>query len=363
MTADAGGLSIDDAMYMDRASIENAYCDENPDDDGRYAVHLEGRFLRRGCAVYVDTAEEGRALLAALQRDPSASAAHYRALPPWAKHIRWLAVLLTASPWVLVNVLRFVPPWGIGFLVALYGVVLVPTFLPQRVDVGHDGVFLRWLGNKRFIPFSAIEIASGNKLGVDLFLHGERHVEIRLTQKDGGAEAQVQCARRAHQGGHRRAGRPDAGRRGGVPHARRAAISRAGCATCAPSASAEMGGYRAAAIPRERLWAVVENPAADPSAREGAALALSATLDDDDRSRLAAPRAEDGAAAPSRGARRRQPRAGRVRTCDIALETAEGELDEPGDGAGRPPRSARKRAKSGPALDKLENRASNSYDE
>jgi hypothetical protein len=49
-----------------------------------------------------------------------------------------------------------------------------------------------------------------------------------------------------------------------------------------------MGGYRAAAIPRERLWDVVENPAADPSAREGAALALSVSLDADDRSRLAA---------------------------------------------------------------------------
>ena len=345
VTADAGGLSIDGVTYMDRASIENAYCEEKPDDNGRYAVHLEGRFLGRGCAIYVDTEQEGRALLAALQHDPSASAAHFRALPPWAKHIRWLAVLLTASPWVLVNVLRFVPPWGIGLLVALYGVILVPTVLPQRVDVGHDGVFLRWLGNKRFISFSAIEIVTGSKLGVDLFLRGERHVEIRLTQKDGGAEGQVNALlARIKEGVAAQAGLTRADEEAFL--ARTCRDLESWMRDMRALGAGEMGGYRAAAIPRERLWAVVENPAADPSAREGAALALSATLDADDRARLAAlaqktaqPRlrvALDGVS--------REKDESRLR---IALETAEStasELEEP-DGSGAPSPRAQRRAK------------------
>ncbi|HVJ94457.1 MAG TPA: hypothetical protein VM580_31940, partial [Labilithrix sp.] len=45
-------------------------------------------------------------------------------------------------------------------------------------------------------------------------------------------------------------------------------------------------GYRAIAIPRDRLWAVLENPSAAPSARRGAALALHAGLDDEERERL-----------------------------------------------------------------------------
>jgi hypothetical protein len=45
--------------------------------------------------------------------------------------------------------------------------------------------------------------------------------------------------------------------------------------------------YRATAISRERLWAIVESPGVSPSAREGAALALSARLDESDRARLA----------------------------------------------------------------------------
>ena len=342
VTADAGGLSIDGATYMERASIENAYCDENPGDDGRYAVHLEGRFLRRGCAVYVDTAEEGARLLAALQRDRSASAAHFRVLPPWARHIRWLALLLTVSPWALVNLLRFIPPWGVVVVVALYGLILVPTLLPQQVDVGHDGVFLRWLGNKRFIPFSAIETVTAGRLGVNLSLRGERQVEIRLTQREDSANAQIGAlVTRINEG--------IAAQDGLTRADEEAFLARTGrdldtwMRDMRALGAGEMGGYRAAAIPRERLWAVVETPAADPSAREGAALALSATLDADDRSRLAAlaqktvqPRlrvALDGVS--------REKDESRLR---IALETAEGELDEPGDGA-PPVAQARKRAK------------------
>lgn len=286
VTADARGLSIDGTIYMDRASIENAYCDERPGDDGRYAVHIEGRFLRRACAIHVDSAEEAGAILAALLRDPSSSAAHFRALPPWAKHIRWLAIVLTASPWVLINVLRMIPAWGIAILGALYGLILLPTFLPQRVDVGHDGVFLRWLGNKRFIPFSAIEIVSGSKVGVDLFLRGERHVEIRLTQKDGAASVQVNAlVARIREGIAAQSGLTRADEEAFL--ARTGRDLETWMRDMRALGGGELGGYRAAAIPRERLWAVVENPAADPSAREGAALALSASLDADDRSRLA----------------------------------------------------------------------------
>jgi hypothetical protein len=93
----------------------------------------------------------------------------------------------------------------------------------------------------------------------------------------------------------------------------------------------EHGGYRAAAIPRERLWAVVESPAADPSAREGAALALSASLDADERARLAAlalktaqPRLRVALDEVSRDQEESRLR--------IALEAAESELDDAASG-------------------------------
>ncbi len=82
VTAEARGLSLDGETYMDRAAIERSYCEELPGPDGRYAVQLEGRFLRGGCAVFVDTKEDGAALVAALEADSTPGAAHFRALPP-----------------------------------------------------------------------------------------------------------------------------------------------------------------------------------------------------------------------------------------------------------------------------------------
>lgn len=284
--ADASGLTVDAKQVMPRAAIKSAFCVPT-EEEGVHVVHVEGRMLRRAYSVYVDSAEQGQALLSALQIDPSLSTAHFRALPPWAKHVRWLAVVLTASPWVLINVLRMVPSWGIALIAALYGVIALPIVLPQRVEVGHDGVFLRWLGNKRFIPFSKIEGASLTKLGVDLVLSGGRAYEIRLTQKDGDADAQARALLvRINEGLAAQVGLSRADEEAHLARGERDLAT--WMRDMRVVGTGEMSGYRASAIPRERLWAVVENPSADRSAREGAALALSASIDEEERARLRA---------------------------------------------------------------------------
>jgi hypothetical protein len=284
--ADATGLTVDGKQVMTRAEIASAYCVPTGD-DGLHAVHVDGRPLRRSFVVYVDSMEKGAALLSALQIDPSMSTAHFRALPPWAKHVRWLAVVLTASPWVLINVLRVLPGWGMGLVAALYGVIALPLILPQRVDVGHDGVFLRWLGNKRFIPFSQVEGATLTRLGVTLALRGGQSLELRLSQKDGGADTQA----RALLGRitDALAAQADASHADEEAHlARGMRDLETWMREMRALGTGELSGYRAQAMPRERLWAVVENPTADHSAREGAALALSASLDEEDRARILA---------------------------------------------------------------------------
>lgn len=283
VVADATGLSVDGRRVLPRAAIASAYC--VPAEDQRHVVHVEGRRLQPSFRVYVDRADQGRALIAALGVDPSRSTAHFRALPPWAKHVRWLAVVLTASPWLLVNVIRLLPGFAIGLLVGLYGVILLPTILPQRVDVGHDGLFTRWLGNRRFIPFSKVESASLTRFGVKLVLRSGRSLEIRLTQKHGEADAEARALLARIDDGL-------AAQRGLSRADEEAYLSRGerDVATWVREMRAlgagEMGGYRASAMPRDRLWDVVENASADRSAREGAALALSASLDDDERDRL-----------------------------------------------------------------------------
>lgn len=324
IVADATGLSIDGTCVLDHASIVRAYAVERT--PRLHAVHVESRYPWARSVVFVDSAAKSRAMIEALQVSVSSTTERFRALPPWARHLRWLAVVLTASPWMFVNTLRLLPGWGIAVIVALYAILIVPTLLPQRVDVGQDGIFLRWLGNKRFIPFSAIGQITTTKIGVELFLITGRHHEIRLTQRDNAADAQLSAlVARIEEGMAAHKGRARADEE--------ALLTRGGrdiptwLREMRALGTGEGGGYRMMAIARERLWHIVENPSADPSAREGAALALSSTLDDDDRARLvalsqrtASPRlriALDGVS--------RETEEPRLR---VALETAEHELED-----------------------------------
>lgn len=266
---------------------------------------------------------------------------HFRALPPWARHLRWLAVVLTASPWVLINVLRHIPMWGLGIIAMLYGLIAIPTILPQRVDVGHDGIFLRWFGNKRFIAFSKILHVSPTRVGVVIHLLTGREIEIRLTQKDGAADAQAKALFKQIEAGiasHRDLGRADEE----AFLARGARDVSTWLREMRAIGAGDRGGYRVNSIPRDRLWAVVENPAADPSARQGAALALSASLADDERVRLlalaqktASPRvriAFDGVGRATGGPDEASKSEEETRL-RIALETAERELEERDSGS------------------------------
>jgi hypothetical protein len=193
-------------------------------------------------------------------------------------------MVMTTSPWILVNVLRHLPGFTTLVVMALYALVALPMLLPQKVIVGEDGVLVRWAGRTRFISFGMIYEARLTPLGVVIDLDDERSIEVRLTHR---ADAQTaRCTslvERIQEGieAHRRRG-----------HAEDEALLARGSRSyeewirdMSAIGSAE-GGYRAIAIPRERLWGVLENRAADASAREGAALALHAKLDDDERIRL-----------------------------------------------------------------------------
>jgi hypothetical protein len=325
VSATREGLWVDGKHVMPRERIVRAFGYVGEKD--AYAVHVEGKRLRRSYTVWLDSEEQGRELLDALGLPAQDSTARFRALPPWARHFRWLAITLTASPWMFFQLLRHFPPWTMGVLVGLYSLVLLPALLPQHVEVGHDGIFMKWLGKRRFVPFSKIEGVTATKTGVELGLTNGRVLEIRLSQKDNTAAAEIHVLYTRIRDGI------DAQR--GLSHVdEEALLARSGrdietwMREMRALGAGDLGGYRAASIPRERLWAVVENAAADPSAREGAALALSASLDDDDRARLlalsqktASPRLRVALDGVGKGQEEPHLR--------VALESAENEVEEP----------------------------------
>jgi len=215
-----------------------------------------------------------------------ASVRKFTALPPWAKHTRWLAVALTTSPWIVFQAMRFLPPWLMGMILLLYLILGLQVLMPQTVEVGADGVMLRTVGWRRFVPYSKIEDVEVTPLGIELVLYSGRRLEIRLTQKANAQMERVESLLSAIED-ERKAAAAIRHQEEELLLARGQKDLDAWLAEMRALGEGARGGYRSLAIPQERLWEIVENPSADPSARTGAAIALHATLDDDGRARLA----------------------------------------------------------------------------
>lgn len=292
--ADESGLHVDDTLAVARRDIQGVLVSEV--DDGGAVVHLDTGRLFRSCSVFTRSRAQADAIVGALGLGHPDDLVRIKALPPWAVHIRWLTILLTTSPWFLFNVVRFVPPWGVLVLAGLYGLIALPLVMPQVVEVAADGVLVKWLGSARFFPFRAIEHVEGSSVGVVLRAFGRTH-DIRLTQNDGARDVERDALLARIESGIERHRLVERGNeeallaRGGRSVAEWLAAMRA-------LGMQDAGGYRLSAIPRERLWEILEDPTSDTSARTGAAIALDGSAGDPEtRARLAAVAART--AAPS----------------------------------------------------------------
>ena len=282
--ADAGGLRVDGTRAIAREQI--ARVTAVPREDGVVAVHFVGTRPWHTLVVFVDSVEKSTALIEALELDDARhEVTVYRAQPPWARHFRVLAVLLGASPWLFANNIEWLPTWANVVIVLLYALLLLPALMPLRVEVGEDGLAMHWLGKRSLLRFGDIRSVSASKIGVDLVLMNGKTQEIRLTQKDNAADAAIaDLVDRLERGitAHESAAAPD-----------EEALLARGSRDVATwlhdmrALGSGASGYRDVLVPRERLWSVLESPSVNPSAREGAALALSASLDEAERARLA----------------------------------------------------------------------------
>jgi hypothetical protein len=280
--ADGRGLSVDGELVVPREALIRARVRDEP--DGSHSVTVDTRGLFPSHVVRVGSARIAQALADTLEQTPH-RIAEFDALPPWAHRMRWLAVVLTTSPWILFSLLRHMPSFMIMLVLALYGLIGLPLVVPQKVAIGEDGVLLRWAGRRRFLPFGRLRAARSTALGVELDLADDRTIEIRLTHRSEGEASQRTAMLQQIEEGiaiHRALG----------PAEDEALLLRGErpidvwIAEMSALGAADAFGYRTIAIPRERLWAVLENPTADPSARQGAALALRERLDDEERERL-----------------------------------------------------------------------------
>lgn len=175
----------------------------------------------------------------------------------------------------------------IGALPLMIAVLL--GWVPSTIAVGDDGVLVRWIGWKRFVPWGDIDevVAIGN--GMQLKLKSGKTVLVassffRISQYSYQTEKRDQMLREVGE-------RLDAHRAAPQVAEATALVGRAGRSIEAWLAAvrgllSNEGGYRAPTLTRDVLWRVAEDPALEETARIGAAIALRSGASDADRERL-----------------------------------------------------------------------------
>jgi hypothetical protein len=202
---------------------------------------------------------------------------------------------------------------AIAAYVAIAALGVVAYRRASRVAVGLDGVRVAGSSRARFFAYRELDDARVRRGDLELVRGGRAIVRLQLFGEDAARrDALLARVRDA-------IARAREEQRGGT-------VDLVASASSAELARAAHGAadYRAPALSREQLWALVEGPAIDAAARRSAARAL-ATSGDDDETRARLRVAADGCADP------------KVR---VALqELAECEIEEETPAAARRPRA------------------------
>lgn len=262
-----------------------------PDGVARQPLVRVERKGRPALELLVHDEGEGRRVLAALGRDASQTRVSFRAWSPIiTSRLRFLIapVMIVAG---VLSALLMGTTHGAGPPLPMFAAIIITGLVfgvPSRVEVGADGVLVRWFGTKRFIPASEIRFASRFEGGFGR----NRHVGVRLHLVPRDADDDVFTRTRDIVLGNSRWDDDDASALAArideviEAHKRRetasaASLARAGRpmrewirALRAIGAGAE-ANFRRAEIDREALWRVYELPSSTPEERAAAAVALS----------------------------------------------------------------------------------------
>lgn len=237
--------------------------------------------------VEVESEDQAIEMLAALGLDAAQKRAEFRVANP-VFATKWRQVALFGA--------LFAGAAGLGASPALVGLALVPILVlaltPARIEVGVDGLLVRWLWRKRFVPMSAIRsVESEDDRAVKITLTSGEVVTVytSLPRRGSGGPsaahhasilARIEEAWRVYA---ERGTAVDASalvaRGGRDPAAWTLALARL---------SVDGGNYREGVVRAEDLLRVVEDPRAPADARAGAALVLHKSGDADARARVRA---------------------------------------------------------------------------
>jgi hypothetical protein len=269
---------------------------------GGATVVLERKGFRSSIEVELPSLDEGKSLLSSLGLDPAHSIASFygmsRVCASWAGF--WgNTALLFLGPAGLGWLAARAHSSAVGVIAALVAfIAYISFFMPMRLDVGGDGVIVRWYGRKRFIPYADVEtvvettglwpairaVVLRTRTGEEISLP----LSYGLFGRAATAAARVRAALAAYE-------------RGDVT-AEAASLARGERSTTDWILALRQIGTGANAGPRtspvatDTLWRIVETAGENASVRAAAAIALAPTLTETERARLAT--VADGTTAP-----------------------------------------------------------------
>jgi hypothetical protein len=292
LRASAQGLFLDGQLVIKRSSVLAGHMGR--EGDRAYVRLVRFPRLLRFVDVTVDDEGEGEKLLSALGVDASGKAARYRFGLGTMRSA--MIRLLSVSVPVLgatVAIGRMGAPILLMFLLlGCYLAYVAHQYV--NVLVGTDGVYLRRnLGRPRFLPYAQIRSVrhEGAEVMIDL-------ADGSSVTMHGGGSGKGRWSKRLArdaiadmQGFADRVNGQLAAHRSPSASASVAALARGSRSidTWLRDISAtdeNQARYRVAAIPKERLWRIVEDASAAPTARAAAAVVLRDSLDETSRARL-----------------------------------------------------------------------------
>jgi hypothetical protein len=256
------------------------------------------RSFRPDVEIQVSDVAEGRALLRALGLDASQAVADFRTPSRALSKRRYgvgvglgLAGLGAAFASVTTGVST---PLGPAALAVGMLAMLILFVAPTNLGVGADGIAVRWLWTRRFLGFDEMTgvtrfekgWGNGRVVGIRVALRSGETVDLPTAQGNWGEGQTAVLLERIREA-------VETFRQGGA--AADAALLRRGdrgvgewiiaLRSLGAGANADM---RTAPVPRERLFRVVEDPAAPAADRAAAAVALGSESDEESRARLRA---------------------------------------------------------------------------
>jgi hypothetical protein len=286
-------LTVPSAAILDGFFQPRAGRDRNKASSYGSSVRLLGK---RGAIVFEAETEEREALalLRALGLDPESKRAEFNGSSPLyatlARNLLFVFGVVVAS--FVVSFLLASSGLSGGAFPLLALPLILGAMVPSRIAVGLDGILVRWLWQRTFIPMSEIvEVDRVDDRIIRLRLVGGGDVRLYTSMRRRG-QATSRVAAEHRDAVLARIGQALRAFRARGPAADVSALVGRGTRTKSDWLTAltrlrdAEGGYRDAVVREDDLWRVVEDPSAPEDARGGAALLLRDSLDDAGKARV-----------------------------------------------------------------------------